>query len=146
MIRPVSCPNVLTRGRKNNAKYHTVPTQKMPAKMWMRRKATMRTFIRSRSPSVPQRSAVLQRVADAFLRLRGAEQAEERLAFEVVQVLLGDLGAVRDVPAAHHEREFLTDELVVLGDVPGGPHQVEIGVDRGAPPLAAAAHGQADRR
>ena len=81
--------------------------------------------------SVPQRLAGLERVRDAFLRLPFTAQAEERFALEIQQLLFGQRGRRRDVPAGKDPRQLSSDQRVVVGDAARAPGEMDAELQRG---------------
>src|SRR5205085_11734261 len=64
--------------------------------------------------SIPERLARLERVRHALLRLVLTGEREERFAFKVEQVLLGDARRVVEIAARHDARKLFTDERIVI--------------------------------
>src|SRR5438034_772004 len=83
-------------------------------------------FFSMYSISVPQRFAGRERVLDAFERFGLAAEAQENLAFQVHDVLLGHKVERSQVAAAQNIRELRADLLIVLADLAGHPHLMEL--------------------
>src|SRR5689334_17452398 len=78
------------------------------------------------SPSVPQRLSRLEHVADALAGLLLAAEAGELLALPVEEVLLAHQARAGERAAGEDGRDRGSQALVVFGDLPGAPHQVEL--------------------
>src|SRR3990172_6910958 len=88
------------------------------------------------SVSISQWPPRLQQMPHPVLRLALPDQVQERFPFQVVQVLLRDARPVGHPPAANHVGEPPSDSLIVLRDVPGGAHQVQVRLQGAQPALA----------
>ena len=81
---------------------------------------------------VPERFASFERVLNPFERLALAEQAQERLALEVEQMLLTDHCRVRQVAAREDVGELAADERVVIGRSAAAPGEMHPELERRA--------------
>src|SRR5690242_18307 len=86
---------------------------------------------------IPKRLAGFQRVLNALERLRLADEAEERFALEIEQLLLGHRRRMRQRSARHDRRQLPADERVVIADAARSPREVNPELQRREDAVAA---------
>src|ERR1051326_674080 len=96
--------------------------------------------------SVSQRLPALQRVLNAFERFPLAAQFQKRFALEVEQVLFADRRLVRERTSREDVRERPADDLIVIGNAPGAPREVDAELEGRTQRFAADGNGRSRRR